>query len=95
MNHKPIQFKDLGLIYPHKNLFSRLSSEIHFGVHIAQVIEEWPDLIDGQRLNQISIKILSNSPNFLLLDEQTNHLDKRFYRSLIYMFKLKRSYYEG
>ncbi|CZL28236.1 ABC-F family ATP-binding cassette domain-containing protein [Legionella pneumophila] len=37
MNHKPIQFKDLSLIYPHKTCFQDFSSEIHFGERIALI----------------------------------------------------------
>ncbi|HHT0594775.1 TPA: hypothetical protein ACTXXA_003356 [Legionella anisa] len=31
MNHKPIQFKDLSLIYPHKICFEFFRSEAYFG----------------------------------------------------------------
>lgn len=37
MHHKPIQFKDLGLIYPHKICFQDFSGEIHFGDRIALI----------------------------------------------------------
>ncbi|HAT8180106.1 TPA: ATP-binding cassette domain-containing protein [Legionella pneumophila] len=37
MNHKPIQFKDLSLIYPHKTCFQDFSGEIHFGDRIALI----------------------------------------------------------
>ncbi|KTC88331.1 ABC transporter ATP-binding protein [Legionella cincinnatiensis] len=37
MHHKPIQFKDLGLIYPHKICFHEFSGEIHFGERIALI----------------------------------------------------------
>ena len=37
MHHKPIQFKDLGLIYPHKICFQDFSGEIHFGERIALI----------------------------------------------------------
>jgi ATPase subunit of ABC transporter with duplicated ATPase domains len=37
MHHKPIQLKDLGLIYPHKICFQDFSGEIHFGEHIALI----------------------------------------------------------
>lgn len=35
--HKPIQFKDLSLIYPHKTCFQDVSGEIHFGERIALI----------------------------------------------------------
>ncbi|HDV5732014.1 TPA: ABC-F family ATP-binding cassette domain-containing protein, partial [Legionella pneumophila] len=37
MNHKPIQFKDLSLIYPHKTCFQDFSGEIHFADRIALI----------------------------------------------------------
>lgn len=37
MNHKPIQFKDLSLIYPHKICFEAFSGEIRFGDRIALI----------------------------------------------------------
>ncbi|ASQ45999.1 ATP-binding cassette domain-containing protein [Legionella clemsonensis] len=37
MTHKPIQFKDLGLIYPHKTCFQDFNGEIHFGERIALI----------------------------------------------------------
>lgn len=126
MSHKPIQFKDLSLIYPHKTCFEAFSGEIRFGDRIAligrngvgkstllkmlcgfclpfaegiviphdvrigylpQVIEDFPTLSGGQRLNQLLTKILSQHPNVLLLDEPTNHLDSRNRRSLIRLLK--------
>lgn len=122
MNHKPIQFKDLSLIYPHKTCFQDFSGEIHFGDrialigrngsgkstllkmisgrclastgeikvpqdvrfgHLPQVIDDYPFLSGGQRLNHVLTKILADDPNVLLLDEPTNHLDSRNRRSLI------------
>ncbi|MCE3044181.1 ATP-binding cassette domain-containing protein [Legionella sp. 16cNR16C] len=124
MHHKPIQFKDLGLIYPHKTCFQHFSGEVRSGERIAligrngsgkstllkmlgglcsasdgeikipqdvhigylpQVIEEYPDLSGGQRLNQMLTKILTKNPNVLVLDEPTNHLDRRNRRSLVRM----------
>ncbi|CAM2964164.1 ABC-F family ATP-binding cassette domain-containing protein [Legionella worsleiensis] len=126
MNHKPILFKDLSLIYPHKTCFEAFSGEIRFGDRIAligrngsgkstllkmlcglslptegdivqpddvqcgylpQVIEEFPSLSGGQRLNQLLTTILSKHPNVLLLDEPTNHLDSRNRSSLMHMLK--------
>jgi len=37
MHHKPIQFKDLSLIYPHKTCFQDFNGEIHFGERIALI----------------------------------------------------------
>jgi ATPase subunit of ABC transporter with duplicated ATPase domains len=37
MSHKPIQFKDLNLIYPHKTHFQDFSGEINFGDRIALI----------------------------------------------------------
>lgn len=37
MNHKPIQFKDLSLIYPHKTCFEAFSGEIRFTERIALI----------------------------------------------------------
>lgn len=37
MHHKPIQFKDLGLIHPHKICFQGFSGELHFGERIALI----------------------------------------------------------
>ncbi|KTC83171.1 ABC-F family ATP-binding cassette domain-containing protein [Legionella cincinnatiensis] len=126
MHHKPIQFKDISLIYPHKACFEAFSSQIHFGdritligrngsgkstllkmlcglclpsqgdikvppdVHfgyLPQVIEGFPTLSGGQKLNQLLTKILSEHANVLLLDEPTNHLDHHNRRSLIRMLE--------
>lgn len=37
MHHKPIQFKDLSLFYPHKTCFQDFNGEIHFGERIALI----------------------------------------------------------
>ncbi|HAT2073497.1 TPA: ABC-F family ATP-binding cassette domain-containing protein [Legionella pneumophila] len=37
MHYKPIQFKDLGLFYPHKTCFQDFNGEIHFGERIALI----------------------------------------------------------
>jgi ATPase subunit of ABC transporter with duplicated ATPase domains len=37
MNHKPIQIKDLSLIYPHKTCFEAFSGDIRFGDRIALI----------------------------------------------------------
>jgi ABC-type multidrug transport system ATPase subunit len=37
MNHKPIQFKDLNLIYLHKTCFQDFSGEINFADRIALI----------------------------------------------------------
>ncbi|HBD7396683.1 ABC-F family ATP-binding cassette domain-containing protein [Legionella longbeachae] len=126
MHHKPIQFKDLSLIYPHKICFEFFSNQVHFGeritligrngagkstllkmlcghclpskgdinvpddVHVGylpQVIECFPTLSGGQKLNQLLTKILSENANVLLLDEPTNHLDHRNRRSLMRMLE--------
>ncbi|HAT1595128.1 TPA: ATP-binding cassette domain-containing protein [Legionella pneumophila] len=68
----------------------KVPCDVRFG-HLPQVIEDYPDLSGGQRLNQVLSKILSDKPNVLLLDEPTNHLDSRNRRSLMRMLK----YYPG
>ncbi|AUH72402.1 ATP-binding cassette domain-containing protein [Legionella sainthelensi] len=37
MHHKPIQLKDISLIYPNKTCFEAFSDEIHFGDHITLI----------------------------------------------------------
>ncbi|MDW9178605.1 ATP-binding cassette domain-containing protein [Legionella pneumophila] len=63
-----------------------IPQDVRFG-YLPQLIEDYPDLSGGQRLNQVLTNILSEGPNVLLLDEPTNHLDGRNRRSLIRMLR--------
>ncbi|KTD36716.1 ABC transporter ATP-binding protein Uup [Legionella nautarum] len=64
----------------------KLPQDVRLG-YLPQVIEEFPNLSGGQRLNQMLTKILSENPNLLLLDEPTNHLDNRNRRALMRLLK--------
>ncbi|KTD67601.1 ABC transporter ATP-binding protein [Legionella santicrucis] len=62
----------------------KVPQDVHFG-YLPQVIESFPTLSGGQKLNQLLTRILSENANVLLLDEPTNHLDYRNRRSLMRM----------
>ncbi|KTD06566.1 putative fused transporter subunits of ABC superfamily: ATP-binding component [Legionella gratiana] len=64
----------------------KVPHDVHFG-YLPQVIEGFPTLSGGQKLNQLLTKVLSENSNVLLLDEPTNHLDNRNRRSLMRMLE--------
>lgn len=122
MMHKPIQFHNLSLSFPHKRCFEDFSAEIQCSNRIAiigrngsgkstllkmlqnnveptsgrvvlprdlrvgyvpQVIEEFSTYSGGERLNAAITQALSNDPDLLLLDEPSNHLDRKNRKSLM------------
>ncbi len=63
-----------------------ISDDVIFG-YVPQVICEFETLSGGQRLNEALTQALSVSPNVLLLDERTNHLDGHNRKSLMRMLR--------
>lgn len=59
--------------------------------YLPQVIQDFPELSGGQRLNKNLTDILALHPDLLLLDEPTNHLDSTNRRSLMRFLK----HYQG
>jgi ATPase subunit of ABC transporter with duplicated ATPase domains len=74
-----------GLIEPSDGEIN-LPNELRIG-YLPQIIQDFPELSGGQRLNKALTEMLSSCPNFLLLDEPTNHLDSRNRRSLMHLLK--------
>lgn len=62
----------------------QLPTTVVFG-YVPQIIDAYPTLSGGQRLNQALTEALSCDPNVLLLDEPTNHLDLNNRRSFLRM----------
>lgn len=96
MMHKPIQFQNLSLSFPHKTCFAGLidpsEGEIKYPTecrvgYVPQLIDAFDSFSGAQRFNKALTEALSLSPDILMLDEPTNHLDYNNRRSLIRMLR--------
>lgn len=94
--HKPIQFQNLSLSFPHKTCFAGLidpsEGEIKYPTecrvgYVPQLIDAFDSFSGAQRFNKALTEALSLSPDILMLDEPTNHLDYNNRRSLIRMLR--------
>ncbi|MCW8471414.1 ATP-binding cassette domain-containing protein [Fluoribacter gormanii] len=62
----------------------RFPKELNIG-YVPQVIEEFDSLSGGQRFHQLLTQALASDPDLLMLDEPSNHLDRKNRRSLMRM----------